>query len=106
MKLILTLTTRNSTGDEQQQEIQVDHSGAVIGRVEADITVPDPRCSRRHAMLYQHADGTLRLKDLESANGTFIRGVRIRREERLYPGDEIGVGDTTFELTDYIQVPA
>jgi len=58
-------------------------SGKVIlGRAEdADVRIDDPSVSRRHAAL--HLDSPMRIEDLGSANGTFVR----RREERWSDGD-------------------
>jgi DNA-binding NtrC family response regulator len=59
-----------------------------IGRgEEADIRISDPRVSRRHVRLYRQP--SLRIEDLRSANGTWVR------RERLGPGEarELEVGD-------------
>jgi len=41
-----------------------------------DIELPDPRVSRHHAVLWAEG-GTWRVRDLDSANGTFIDAVRV-----------------------------
>jgi hypothetical protein len=41
-----------------------------------DIELPDPRVSRHHAVLWAEG-GTWRIRDLDSANGTFIDAVRV-----------------------------
>lgn len=58
-------------------------SGKVIlGRAEdANVRIDDPSVSRRHAAL--HLDAPMRIEDLGSSNGTFVR----RREERWSDGD-------------------
>lgn len=58
-------------------------SGKVIlGRAEdANVRIDDPSVSRRHAAL--HLDPPMRVEDLGSSNGTFVR----RREERLSAAD-------------------
>lgn len=65
-------------------------SGSVsIGRSEdAAICIHDPSISRKHAVL--HLGGTLRVEDLGSANGTYVRGNRVGAEETI----EIGLGDS------------
>ena len=53
----------------------------VIGRAQgvADVAVPDDgQVSRQHAAVV-FADGAFFLEDLESRNGTFLRGERIKR---------------------------
>ncbi|MBI1258964.1 MAG: FHA domain-containing protein [Chloroflexi bacterium] len=50
--------------------------------------------SRYHASL-THQDGQVQLTDLDSANGTFVDGVRLKANEprTLYDGEEIGIGE-------------
>ncbi|HEY4560760.1 MAG TPA: FHA domain-containing protein [Lysobacter sp.] len=49
-----------------------------IGRaVGSDLQLPQASVSRRHAELEQRADGSWRLVDLDSKNGTFVDGARI-----------------------------
>jgi DNA-binding winged helix-turn-helix (wHTH) protein len=55
------------------------------------IQIPDDRVSRRHARLRVGAAGAT-LEDLDSRNGTFLRGERIRGEVPLVDGDEIRIG--------------
>ena len=57
----------------------------VIGRREdADLRIPDEAVSRRHASVRVDGTGAV-LRDLESANGTWIEGRRVR-EEKLADG--------------------
>lgn len=60
----------------------------VIGRAsECDISLAAAHLSRRHAQI-QVVEGGLLVKDLGSANGTFINGQRVS-EGRAKKGDEI-----------------
>lgn len=52
--------------------------------------------SRHHALLEPGDRGWLAI-DLESRNGTWVNGVRVR-EARLAPGDEIAFGTAAFHL--------
>jgi NADPH-dependent 2,4-dienoyl-CoA reductase/sulfur reductase-like enzyme/ferredoxin len=58
----------------------------------------DARLSRRHARVFVEADGQPWVEDLESTNGTFVNGKRIRRPQQLRLGDEIRIGRTTLEV--------
>jgi sigma-B regulation protein RsbU (phosphoserine phosphatase) len=73
-----------------------------IGRA-SDCTIPikDRYLSRRHAEIVAHNGGWL-LKDLGSANGTYLNGNRVERDSPLRPGDRIRLGDTeiVFEARD------
>jgi pSer/pThr/pTyr-binding forkhead associated (FHA) protein len=70
----------------------------VLGREQGDIVFSDDQfMSRRHAHLsLQGAD--VRLEDLGSSNGTFVR---LRAEHLLVPGDVIRIGNVLlrFETT-------
>jgi pSer/pThr/pTyr-binding forkhead associated (FHA) protein len=61
-----------------------------IGREACDLTVPnDAHLSRRHAKVTLERDGRIRLTDLGSKNGTFVR---LDREVRLLHGDYVFIG--------------
>lgn len=61
-----------------------------IGREEGDIVFPDDEfMSRRHAVLTRHGS-RVRLEDLHSSNGTYVR---LRGERELQSGDVLRVGD-------------
>jgi pSer/pThr/pTyr-binding forkhead associated (FHA) protein len=67
----------------------------VIGRAsECDISLAAAHLSRRHAQI-QVVEGGLLVKDLGSANGTFINGQRIT-EGRAKKGDEIRFDTLSF----------
>jgi phosphoserine phosphatase RsbU/P len=65
-----------------------------IGRA-SDCTIPirDRYLSRKHAEIVQ-VRGSWVLKDLGSANGTYLNGFRVESDQPLKPGDRIRLGDT------------
>lgn len=67
----------------------------IIGKKkeEADIVVEDPSISRLHAKILWEESAYF-LEDLNSTNGTFKNGLRLKPYERrrLEPGDEIKLG--------------
>jgi DNA-binding NtrC family response regulator len=74
----------------------------VMGRGgDADIRVDDPSLSRLHARLTIETEGSLslRLEDLESSNGTHVRGAR------LAPGEvaDVALGEA-FDLGEVVAV--
>jgi pSer/pThr/pTyr-binding forkhead associated (FHA) protein len=77
-------------------EIPRDQS-VIIGRgTQCDIVIPGTHLSRRHAELL--VQGTsLRVKDLSSANGTFINERRIE-ESVAYSGDRLRIDVYSFRL--------
>lgn len=69
-----------------------------IGREACDILlVNDDLLSRRHAKIEQRGD-TWVLVDLDSTNGTFVNGVRLRAPHTLQPGDTVRVGNTALTV--------
>src|SRR5207244_5446872 len=75
---------------------------ANIGRAEYnDLVVPDPSVSTSHAKL-QRREGVWVLVDLDSTNGTFVDGERVKGEAPLAPGAAVRFGDVqlVFEPTD------
>ncbi|MCG6922409.1 MAG: FHA domain-containing protein [Acidobacteria bacterium] len=77
---------------------EVDLPGkAVIGRdPSCDIVLSDSRCSRRHAVIEETADGLV-IRDAGSANGIYVNGRRLERSP-LSPGDTVRLGDTVLEV--------
>ncbi|HVE72750.1 MAG TPA: SpoIIE family protein phosphatase [Thermoanaerobaculia bacterium] len=65
-----------------------------IGRA-SDCTIPikDRYLSRKHAEIVPVGSAWM-LKDLGSANGTYLNGSRVERDEPLRTGDRIRLGDT------------
>ena len=70
-----------------------------IGRTEGnDVTLHNPRVSRRHAVIQsQSSNTTFILIDMGSRNGVFLNGKRISQPTSLRHRDRIGIGP--FQLT-------
>ena len=64
---------------------------------ECDLYLPSPAVSRRHAV-FLAKNGDCGLKDLESANGTFLNGKRITKAVRLMDGDVIRIAEFIIEF--------
>jgi pSer/pThr/pTyr-binding forkhead associated (FHA) protein len=69
----------------------------VLGRDEGDICLDDPKISRKHAVVELRGAARLTLRDLASANGTWLGAERVREVE-LRPGDEFRLGSTVIAL--------
>lgn len=79
------------------QRLELTEHPAVIGRLpDCDVTVDDPRVSRRHAEVRPDPTGYT-VVDLGSLNGTTVNGVAVK-ERRLLDGDEIGVGSSVVRF--------
>src|SRR5437764_9549980 len=72
----------------------LDEGTVSIGRA-SDCTIPikDRYLSRRHAEIIAQ-EGLWYVKDLGSANGTYLNGARVERDSPLRTGDRIRLGDT------------
>jgi len=71
--------------------------GAIIGRNQGDVRLPDPAVSDPHAKLTLEGE-TFMIWDFGSSNGTFVNGERIRAATPLQENDEIRFGNTTVVL--------
>ncbi|HEX6511699.1 MAG TPA: DUF3662 and FHA domain-containing protein [Chloroflexota bacterium] len=81
-------------------ELPIDHFPFAIGRRPGnDLVLPDPRASRDHACIEQ-LDGSFRVRDLASRNGTLLNGQPID-EADLRDGDRLAIG--AFEVT--VRIP-
>lgn len=71
----------------------------VIGRIGADLKLESPAISRSHARL-EGRDGFLTFADLNSSNGSFIRGIPCLPGEIMFidPADEIQLGNLHLQI--------
>ncbi len=68
-----------------------------IGRDASNsLPISDLSLSRRHCTLLRE-EGSYKLRDLESRNGTFVNGVVVS-EKRLNHGDQISAGESVFRF--------
>jgi pSer/pThr/pTyr-binding forkhead associated (FHA) protein len=69
----------------------------IIGRApECAIQLFDERVSRQHAKIWERG-GVVFVRDLNSRNGTFVDGARVRRCT-LLSGKSLRIADITFEV--------
>ena len=71
----------------------------LIGRSTEAIPSTDTSISRRHAELTPDG-GSWSVRDLDSANGTYVNNTRINANTPLVPGDQVQCGSTRFQLID------
>jgi two-component system NtrC family sensor kinase len=80
-------------GPDKGRTFRTMNEAAALGRESEQIPLTDRTVSRHHAQLSPD-NGTWVLSDLNSANGTYINGVRVRTPVRLKHGDQIKLGST------------
>ena len=91
--LILTVLQ----GPDQGKRFELpDHEPQLIGRSSEALPLTDMTISRRHAELIPD-DGQWHINDLQSANGSFVNGVRVTGVTLLRTGDQIRTGSTLFQ---------
>jgi len=97
------------SGDFLAVPIPLEREEVILGRaLEADVRVNDKKVSRQHARITTVKNGadeqpSYILTDLDSRNGIFLNGQRIKRET-LQNGDKITIGEhiLRFEMLDEI----
>lgn len=85
-------------GPDKGQTLKTSDDHVVIGRGSEQVPLTDQTVSRRHAEL-KASNGAWILSDLNSANGTFLNGVRLTQPTRLKHGDQIRMGGTLLVYT-------
>jgi transcriptional regulator with AAA-type ATPase domain len=84
-------------GPEAQLRLLDDGTSVVIGReAPAEIVVEDASVSRQHARFVRRQNEVW-VEDLDSRNGTLLRGNRVQRQ-RLEPADEVEIGGVRVVL--------
>jgi pSer/pThr/pTyr-binding forkhead associated (FHA) protein len=68
----------------------------ILGRKGADIAMEDKEISRHHCLLEVRED-VIHLKDLDSTNGTFFEGERVRAA-MLRDGTEFRIGESIVHV--------
>lgn len=92
-----TITLTVLSGPNPGRTFALPRPRIVLGRSGADFEINDAQISRWHCALEVKGD-VIRLRDLDSTNGTFIGEERIRAAE-LADGTEFRIGTTTLRLT-------
>jgi ABC transport system ATP-binding/permease protein len=93
-------TNGRGTSTARLADLLKSQDQVVIGRGrECDLALDDPMISRHHATIYKSRDGSLMIKDMGSANGTFVNGRRIQQPMKLAPDTPIFMGRHVLRLT-------
>jgi pSer/pThr/pTyr-binding forkhead associated (FHA) protein len=96
-----TLQTKAAEGGGDVMTFRMG-SGAMktLGRAtRADFIVDEALVSRLHCRFTAGASGELEVEDLDSTNGTFVNGERVKRA-RLALGDRVRVGRVELEVAE------
>jgi serine phosphatase RsbU (regulator of sigma subunit) len=83
-----------------EREYPLRHKVTRIGRdPTCDVVVREGRASAEHALIVR-SGGAYFVEDLDSSNGTFVNGVRIRQRTRLKAGDRLEIFGLTVAFQD------
>lgn len=80
-------------GPDKGRTFEAEPPAIHIGRHTGEIDINDNTVSREHAEIFAD-NGSWMLRDLDSANGTYVNGVKVARAIALKHGDQIRLGST------------
>ncbi len=80
-------------GNEQGKTIRLKLTTRIGRERDNDLILTDPRVSRYHALI-ELVEGRWLVRDMGSANGTFVNGRPVDDAHPLQPDDRVTVGDT------------
>ncbi len=82
----------------ERRDFPLTDGKTVIGRKDdCDIRIPLIEISRHHAEIVM-VDSGAEIRDLGSANGTFVNNKRVAKPVKLAPGDHVVVGPVVFTV--------
>ncbi|MDR3634221.1 MAG: FHA domain-containing protein [Isosphaeraceae bacterium] len=85
-------------GRSAAQALQLTDGVTTVGRHdECQLRIKSSQVSRKHCELFEKK-GLLLVKDLGSANGTFVNGQKVDGQRVLEPGDELMIGSVKLRV--------
>ena len=85
-------------GRSASEIIKLEDGVTIVGRHdECHLKIKSSQVSRQHCHLFEKK-GLLLVKDLGSANGTYVNGKRVKEQQVLEPGDELTIGDVQLRV--------
>ena len=87
-------------------QIVIDRAVVLVGRgADCDAVIDfSSRISRMHCVFVQ-VDSDYYVRDLGSMNGVWLNGDRVKTEAKLVQGDQVAIGDVTFQFRANVQPP-
>src|SRR6185312_70755 len=95
---IMDFQLRIVRGRSGAETLKLGDGITVVGRHDdCQLRSKSSQVSRRHCELFEKK-GLLLVKDLGSANGTYVNGKKVETQQVLEPGDEITVGGVRLRV--------
>lgn len=82
--------------DATGHQVPIQGSCALGRSVSNQVTLPDERISRRHAIIQAQGEDEFWVVDFGSRNGTYLNGRRIMNPTHLHHGDRLRIGSFEF----------
>lgn len=93
-------------GKDKVVEFGDDVTSITIGRApENDVQITEKRSSRQHVRIDREEDGTYRLVDLGSSNGTRIGGEKVH-DQPIVAGTKFEIGEAVLIFGEAVAAPA
>ena len=86
------------SGELEYQRFPVGDQLRLGREADNDLTLPDKKASRYHALL-QRLGAVYQIIDLKSSSGTYVNGKRIAQPTPLKNGDIVLIGDTKLTIS-------
>jgi pSer/pThr/pTyr-binding forkhead associated (FHA) protein len=92
-------------GRSAAQALKLADGVTTVGRQdECQVRIKSSQVSRKHCELFEKK-GMLLVKDLGSANGTFVNGKKVDGQQVLEPGDELTIGGVKLRVAKVGEAP-
>ena len=92
-------------GPARGQALSLEKPVVILGRSGADFTVDDPNISRQHCAVEVRGD-SVRVRDLDSTNGTFVGLERVRAAELRHLSEfRMGLSVVLVTITPKLSSP-
>ena len=98
--LVDVLDVHGTLVSRQRLPLSTDGPSILVGReVGCTVIVDDPYVAPRHAEVFLHEDGSVRITDLSSHNGLIVRGERLKGVRALpLPEGTVRIGHSTLRI--------
>ena len=101
-----TISLSVISGPAKGQSMALERPAVILGRAGADFTIADSNISRQHCTVEVKGDA-VRLRDLDSTNGTFIGLERVRAAELRHLSEfRLGLTVVLVTITPKLSSPA